>query len=187
MTRAEGLGMHKGLIAGLALTLAALTAPVLAQEGVKFDCVVSAVDAGTKESIGAAMAGGGDEASRDVLFKQLATIADDCVKRHGIDAEQKSAYFDYSLARISRDWLIGDISKLNLSPAVVDKALDFGPDGANPDLSSDMSEDQIMTIVQAYIENGVDIEKVDSTVWEKVGAYAAATSIYWNKRKLLPF
>ena len=40
---------------------------------------------------------------------------------------------------------------------------------------------------QAYIDSGVDIEKVDTTVWEKVGAYAAATSIYWNKRKQLPF
>ena len=50
-----------------------------------------------------------------------------------------------------------------------------------------MTEEQIMKIVQAYIENGVDIDKVDAAAWEKVGAYAAATSIYWNKRKLLPF
>ena len=69
----------------------------------------------------------------------------------------------------------------------MDKALDFGPGRANPDLSGDMTEDQIVLIVQGYVNAGVDIEKVDQSVWEKVGAYAAATSIYWNKRQRLPF
>ncbi|MGH6695617.1 hypothetical protein [Sphingopyxis sp.] len=179
--------MHKGLTAGVALALATLPGGVRAQEGEKFDCVVTSVPSGTRNSIGAAMAGGGDEASREALFKQLGAVADDCVTRHGITAEQQGVYFDYSLARISREWLMGDIAKLGLSSVTVDKALDFGPGGANPDLSGDMTEDQIMKIVQAYVESGVDIEKVDGAAWEKVGAYAAATSIYWNKRKLLAF
>jgi methionine synthase I (cobalamin-dependent) len=98
---------------------------------------------------------------------------------------QKGNYFDYGLARISREYLIGDLAKSNLSSGIVDKALDFGPSGSNPDLSADMTEDQIMSIVQAYIAAGVDIAKVDTAIWEKVGAYAAATSIYWNKRKAL--
>ena len=179
--------MIKSLIGVAALVLTALPGVAATQEGAKFDCVVTSVPEGAKNSIGAAMAGGGDEAAREALFQQLATVTDDCIARHGIAAEQKSDYFDYSLARISREWLVGDISRLNLSTSVVDKALDFGPTGANPDLSSEMSEEQIMKIVQAYIENGVDIEKVDGAVWEKVGAYAAATSIYWNTRKRLPF
>ena len=179
--------MVKGWIAGAALAMAALPCVAAAQEGEKFDCVVSAVPVDTKASIGAAMAGAGDDASREALFQQLSTITDGCVLKHGIAETQKAAYFDYSLARISREWLVGDIAKLNLSSAIVDKALDFGPAGANPDLSSDMTEDQIMKIVQAYIDSGVDIEKVDNAAWEKVGAYAAATSIYWNKRKQLPF
>ncbi|RYD44742.1 MAG: hypothetical protein EOP63_04140 [Sphingomonadales bacterium] len=179
--------MQTGFMAGVALALATLPGAVQAQEGEKFDCVVTSVTPGMKESIGAAMAGGGDEASRETLFKQLGAVSDDCVTRHGISAEQKGIYFDYSLARISREWLVGEIAKQNLPSAIVDKALDFGPDGANPDLTGDMTEDQIMKIVQAYIESGVDIEKIDGAVWEKVGAYAAATSIYWNKRKQLPF
>src|SRR3546814_4736369 len=84
---------------------------------------------------------------------------------------------------MSREWLANDIAKLGLSPAVVDKALDFGPTGANPDLSTEMTEEQIMKIVQANVETGIDIDKLDGAVWEKVGAYAAATSIYWNKRR----
>ncbi|AJA09857.1 hypothetical protein SKP52_14875 [Sphingopyxis fribergensis] len=179
--------MFRTLMAAAVLAASALPGTASAQEGEKFDCVVASIPSETRASIGDAMAGGGDTASREALFKDLGTVTDACVTRHGITAEQKGIYFDYSLARISREWLAADIGKLDLAPAVVDKALDFGPSGANPDLSGDMTENQIMKIVQAYIESGVDIEKVDGTAWEKVGAYAAATSIYWNKRKLLPF
>lgn len=179
--------MLKGLMAGAVLVLTALPTVVTAQEGEKFDCVIASVPVETRASIGAAMAGAGDDASRDVLFKQLSTVTEGCIAKHGIAEAQKADYFDYSLARISREWLVGDIAKLNLSSAIVDTALDFGPGKTNPDLSTDMSEGQIMTIVQAYIDSGVDIEKVDEAAWEKVGAYAAATSIYWNKRKQLPF
>src|SRR3546814_16503717 len=119
------------------------------------------------------MAGGGDEASREALFKDLASITEACVTRHGITAEQKGPYFDYSLARISREWLANDIAKLGLSPAVVDKALDFGPTGANPDLSTEMTEEQIMKIVQAYVETGIAIDQLDGAVREKVDRKSA--------------
>src|SRR3546814_11871631 len=95
------------------------------------------------------MAGGGDEASREALFKDLASITEACVTRHGITAEQKGPYFDYSLARISREWLANDIAKPGLSPADADKALDFGPTGAHPDLSTELTEEQITKSVQA--------------------------------------
>lgn len=179
--------MMKRFMAGVLLGFAALPGSALAQEGEKLDCVMMSVTPDLKASIGAAMAGSGDDTSRDALFQQLSTITEGCVTRHGIAEDQKGHYFDYSLARISREWLITDLAKVNLAPSVVDTALDFGPSGANPDLSAAMSEDQIMTIVQAYIDSGIDIDKIDGALWEKVGAYAAATSIYWNKRKLLSF
>ncbi|BBB09200.1 hypothetical protein [Sphingopyxis sp. EG6] len=95
--------MLKGLIAGAALAMAALSAAATAQEGEKFDCVVTSVAADTKASIGAAMAGAGDDAARDALFQQLSTVTDGCVAKHGIAEAQRAAYFDYSLARISRE------------------------------------------------------------------------------------
>lgn len=174
-------------MAGAALALASVPGVSLAQEGARRDCVVSTATPAFKAQVGAAMTGDGDEAARDALFVQLGTIVDGCVEKHKIADTDKGIYFDYSLARISREWLVGDIAKANLKAAIVDKALDFGPGGANPDLSGEMTEEQINKIVQAYIADGVDIEKVDQSVWERVGAYAAATSIYWNKRNALPF
>ncbi|WP_428683336.1 hypothetical protein [Sphingopyxis sp.] len=179
--------MIRNWMAGAALALAAMPGAALAQDGAKLDCVATSSTPDFKAQVGAAMAGAGDAASRDALFKQLGTIVDACVTQHGIADENKATYFDYSLARISREWLVGAIAKSKLQASVVDKALDFGPRGANPDLTGEMSDEQIGKIVGAYIDAGIDIETVDETVWEKVGAYAAATSIYWIKRKSLPY
>src|SRR3546814_9066221 len=96
--------MRRALMTGAALGLAALPVSFAAQEGEKLDCVALSVPGDTKAAIGEAMAGGGDEASREALFKDLASITEACVTRHGITAEQKGPYFDYSLARISREW-----------------------------------------------------------------------------------
>src|SRR3546814_2572788 len=86
--------MMKALIAVAALMLAALPGAAAAQEGEKLDCVALSVPGDIRESIGEAMAVGGDEASREALFKDLASITDGCVARHGITAEQKGPYFE---------------------------------------------------------------------------------------------
>lgn len=179
--------MIKALMAGAALALLAMPGLGFAQEGAKLDCAYQGTDAALRASLGGAMAGAGDDASREALFKQLGSVVDGCVARHALTDEQKGTYFDYSLARIAREWLTGEVARFDLSTDIVDKALDFGPRGANPDLSGEMTEEQIVTIVQAYVDKGVDIDKVEAAVWEKVGAYAAATSIYWTKRKALAF
>ena len=179
--------MSKALIAAAGAALAALSGAASAQEGDKLDCVVMSVQPDVRSALGQMMADGGNDASRDALVKELSVTADECMARQGIAAEQKAPYFDYSIARISREWLVSDIGRSGLATSIVDTALDFGPGRTNPDLSGALSEAQIMAIVQAYIDSGVDIEKIDAGVWEKIGAYAAATSIYWNRRKQLSF
>ena len=179
--------MFRILAGSAALALMAIPGAASAQEGAKLDCPAAASPPAFRASLGEAMVGQGDPAVRNALVQQLRKTVDDCAASQGVAEAQKGDYFDYSLARISREWLVGAIAKANMKAATVDKALDFGPGRANPDLSGDMTEDQIGKIVQAYVSDGVNIEKVDQSVWEKVGAYAAATSIYWNKRQRLPF
>lgn len=177
--------MMRTFIACAALALAGVPVAAFAQDGAKLDCVATTATPGFKTSVGQVMTGAGDEASRNALFAQFGAIVDGCVTKHKIDEAQRATYFDYSLARISREWLIAELARSSLKASVVDKALDFGPRGANPDLSGDMTDDQISAIVAAYVADGVNIDAVDQAVWEKVGAYAASTSIYWNRRKLL--
>jgi len=177
----------KAWIAGAVLALVAAPGAAFAQDGAKLDCISGAASAELKVALGTAMAGSIDDAGHDALFARLSDVVDSCAAKHGIGESLKTEYFNYGLARIARDWLTGEIAKASLSTGPVDKALDFGIDGANPDLSNDMDEDQIMAIVTAYQDAGVDVEAVDQAVWEKVGAYAAATSLYWtNRQKLTP-
>lgn len=177
--------MMKAFPVGLAMMLAALPAATAAQEGAKLDCGVAGMDVGQRSLLGSAMVGEGAADAQETLIKELAAIIDGCAESQGIAADLKTAYFDYSIARVAREWLSSRMAESNMSTIVIDRALDFGPTGANPDLSQDMSEEQIMKIVQAYIDSGIDIEKVDPKIWELVGAYAASTSIYWNRRKSL--
>src|SRR3546814_15470235 len=96
--------MMRALMAGAALVLAALPGAVAAQEGEKLDCVALSLPGDTKAAIGEAMAGGGDEASRDTLFKDLASITEACLPRHGTTAPQTGTHLPSRLARLSRAW-----------------------------------------------------------------------------------
>ncbi len=169
-------------IAAVALGFAGVPGAALAQDGAALDCVAKTISPDLRAQVGAAMAGSDSDAARP-LFEQFGALSTDCMTKNGIAADRKEVYFDYNLARVSREWFAGQIRRAGLSVDPVDRSLDFGPKGANPDLSSEMTEDQINTIINAYTAAGVDVESVDQSVWEKVGAYAAASSIYWNRRQ----
>lgn len=153
----------------------------------RLDCALINAGFRLRSSIGESMTRESGASIREALFGRLRAVVDQCAIQYNIVQIQREDYFKYSLAAVSREWLMMDIAKDNLSTRPVDEALDFGEGKTNPDISNKMTDRQIMAIVQAYIENGIDIDEVDGAVWEKVGAYAAATSIYWNKRKQLPF
>ena len=179
--------MGKRWIFSAALALASVPGAAFAQDGAKLDCISATAGSDLKSGLGAAMSRGEDAGIHDALFEQLAAIAKGCASKHGVGDPLQEAYFNYGLARIARDWLTGEIAKASLSTGPVDKALDFGINGANPDLTNDMGDDAIMAIITAYQDAGVDVDAIDQSVWEKVGAYAAATSIYWaNRKKLAP-
>lgn len=159
-----------------------------AQEGAALDCPVQNSSAVLKAGLGNAMTGAGDEAERDNFFKQLGVVVDGCAEKHALaDVDLKEIYYNYSLARIAREWLIVELEKSDISTGLVDTALDFSAGRTNPDLTGDMTEDQVNAVVQAYVKAGVDVEKIPQSVWEQVGAYAASTSIYWNNRQQLKF
>jgi hypothetical protein len=128
----------------------------------------------------------GDEAARGRLEATLNEAVKSCADQAGYNDEQGSAYFDIVLSEISRSWLIPELAKAGLANTVIDKALDFGPGRANPTLENDISEAQIGAIISAYIDAKVEIEKVPQQAWEQVGAYAAATAIYWQAIGKLP-
>jgi hypothetical protein len=128
----------------------------------------------------------GDASARARLEATLTEAVRTCADQAGYNDEQGSAYFDIVLSEISRGWLTAELAKAGLATKVIDKALDFGPGRANPTLENDISEAQIGAIISGYLDAKVDIEKVPQQAWEQVGAYAAATAIYWQAIGKLP-
>lgn len=128
----------------------------------------------------------GDDAARKRLEGTLNDAVAACAKVAGYDEAQNLAYFDIVLSEISRGWLIPELAKAGLANTVIDKALDFGPGRTNPTLEEDISEAQIEAIITGFLDARVDLDKVPQQAWEHVGAYAAATAIYWQAIGKLP-
>src|SRR3546814_17463327 len=93
--------MMKALMAGAALMLAALPGAAAAQEGETLDCVALSVPGDIRESIGEAMAGGGEEASREALFPELARIPGRCVQTHRNTDKPNGPTLEHTLPHIS--------------------------------------------------------------------------------------
>lgn len=176
-------------LCGAVLAIAALPTAISAQSpvpsGTVLDCAVDRADPGLRRSLAGAMMGEGDDAAFDALLGRFSIIADGCTAGLALSDAQKKTYRDYGVARILRDWLAGELAGYGLSGATVDEALDFGPGRRNPALSGAMSEPQVKTLVQAFIEGGIDAENLSPQAWNAVGTYAAASSIYWSRREQL--
>lgn len=165
-----------------AALIAAAQSPVLAADAA---CAIARTTPEFRVEIAKSMTRG-DESESDRLSQTLTSAVQVCADAAGYDDQQGAAYFDFVLSEISRGWLIGELDKAGLSHLVIDKALDFGEGRTNPTLEEDISEAQIGAVISGFISAGVDIEKVPQQAWEHVGAYAAATGIYWQAAGKLP-
>jgi hypothetical protein len=169
-----------------ALAAMTLVAPMAAQaqDGAKLDCAISATTPEFRNALAQTMMAKSD--NRDALLAQLARTTRTCANQAGFSEDQGRIYFDYTLHRINREWLIPELAKYSLDAALIDRALDFGPGRANPDLSGGMSDERGNAILDAFTAAGVTITDVPKEAWGLVGAYAAATSAYWRARSQLP-
>jgi hypothetical protein len=174
------MNIHRLLIAAAAAAL--IPMPALAADP---SCAINRTTPAYRAEIASAMTTG-DSASREQLEATLNAAVKACADQAGYNDEQSAAYFDIVLSEISRGWLIAELAKAGLANTVIDKALDFGPGRTNPSLENDISEAQIEAIIAGYIDAKVDINKVNQQAWEQVGAYAAATAIYWQAIGKLP-
>jgi phage terminase large subunit-like protein len=169
----------------LALLLALVPAPALAEPDDLLECATARVTPAFRDKIADAMLAEESEEG-DALFAELARVADECVTRFALPADKGEAYFAYTVARLPHDAFTARLGQAGISAAVLDEALDFGAGRTNPVITGDLAPDQVEKLVAALAANGVDVEAVPQASWELVGAYAAATSLLWQSRAKLP-
>lgn len=177
--------MSRFLLSGAVLMIGAWPLAAAAQSDTVLDCAVDRVDPGLKRSLASAMMGEGDDAAFDAMLARFSVVADDCTVGLALTDTQKKTYVDYGIARIVREWMVGELAGYGLSASTIDDALEFGAGRRNPAMAGEMGEDQVKALVQAFIESGIDAEGLGAPAWNAVGTYAAASSIYWRRRQLL--
>ena len=163
----------------LALLLALLSAPALAQPDDLLECPTARVTPAFRDKIADAMLAE-ESPESDALFAELARVTDDCASRFALPADKGEAYFSYTVARLPHDAFTARLGAAGISAAVLDEALDFGPGRTNPVITGDLARDQVEKLVAGLAANGVEVESVPQPSWELVGAYAAATSLLWQ-------
>ena len=163
----------------LALLLALMPAPALAQTEDLLECTTARVTPAFRDKIADAMLAE-ESPEGDALFAELAKVADDCATRFALPADKGEAYFAYTVARLPHDAFTARLGRAGISAAVLDEALDFGPGRTNPVITGDLAPGQVEKLVAGLAANGVEVERVAQPSWELVGAYAAATSLLWQ-------
>lgn len=168
------------LCAASLLAGASLSSPAAAQSQAALDCVSNAAPESLRTGLANVMVKKDPGKEAETLVDQLTKLSDGCATQHGIADDKRIFYFGYNLARVPRSGLIAQMESVGIKSQPIDDALDFGPGRSNPKLDGDMDEAVVMKIITAVIGSGVAIEKVPADMWEKVGGYAAATSLMYN-------
>ncbi|MCB5424284.1 hypothetical protein H0274_03345 [Altererythrobacter sp. CC-YST694] len=113
------------------------------------------------------------------LEQAINSLVDACRSVHDIPDEREEDYLSIALSGIVMVRLAADLEEAGLPPSYVEDAMDVG-EGRGNVLADEVSEEVIAKLLERLEKNGIDHDSIDSSVWMKVGAYAACTSAYYT-------
>ncbi|WP_149037659.1 hypothetical protein [Sphingopyxis macrogoltabida] len=186
------MAMLKSILSGSLLAAAAFPTMAAAQDGEKLDCITRTAAPELKASIVEttvrSMREGQESVAaekKDALAARFWQVITNCAAKQSVDREESSHYFDYSHARIMREWVMAQAKEIGVSFDLVDKIFDFGPGRTNADFIGIALDERLADVRTAYLARGVGLDQLDGKVFEQVGIYVVVTPIYWNARKAL--
>jgi hypothetical protein len=192
MNGAREMAILKSILSGSLLAAAALPTMAAAQDGEKLDCITRTAAPELKASIAETTVRSmmeGEESvtaeENDALAARFWQVIASCGAKHGVGREEMKHYFDYSHARIMREWVMAQAKQTGVSFDPVDKIFDFGPGRTNTHFTGDALEERLADVRTGYLARGVGLDQLDGKVFEQVGVYVIVTPIYWNARKAL--
>ena len=106
------------------------------------------------------------------------------MKQTKVPAAQKDAYYEYAKLSATRSAFLQRITAAGLKPALLDATMDLGPGRSNP-VINDLKDEQVEKLIKALTDSGVDILKMDETIWPVVGGYLPLTSRVFQLEKEL--
>jgi hypothetical protein len=114
-------------------------------------------------------------------FEQLYLVVDSCVVDNGWGIEKFEPYFDYSLTRMTRMWLIPDLQKAGMNIAKIDDAFNFGPGRISIlEATKGKSDKQVDLIIDTLQTMKIDMTTLSEKRVKSLLLYILATWQYWD-------
>lgn len=169
-------------VAALAL---ALTSPAQALTRKQLDCPAKSVKPDVASRLSELiLADKENNTELDQQWDKLDAVAAACMKQTKVPAAQKDAYYEYAKLSATRSAFLQRITAAGLKPALLDATMDLGPGRSNP-VINDLKDEQVEKLIKALTDSGVDILKMDETIWPVVGGYLPLTSRVFQLEKEL--
>lgn len=167
------------LLSAAALGLLAAT-PARATTEEAVQCPVLIVPAAFAREMADAMSvGQPTQEEQEAIGQKVKTIANACRSVHGIADDREEDYINLAMSGIVMTRLAVDLEEGGVPPLYVEEVMDVGEGRMNL-LPEEFSDEVVSKLLDRLKQNGVDTDRVDPDVWQKVGAYAAATGAYYT-------
>ncbi|HTN15221.1 MAG TPA: hypothetical protein VL094_10490 [Sphingomonadaceae bacterium] len=167
------------LLSAAALGLLAAT-PARATTEEAVQCPVLIVPAAFAREMADAMSvGQPTQEEQKAIGQKVKRIADACRSVHGIADDREEDYINLAMSGIVMARLAVDLEEGGVPPLYVEEVLDIGEGRMNL-LPEEFSAEVVSKLLDRLKQNSVDTDRIDPDVWQKVGAYAAATGAYYT-------
>ena len=123
----------------------------------------------------------GDKQSTVEAFR---AVIDSCTKREQITGAQTEPYAKYVIARIIYDDMAQRLTKLGVSPALLDRVFGLGQGKLNPG-PDEMTDAQFDALSGELAKQGMDFENLPEPLTGLIGGYVGISSEMYRNADLI--
>ncbi len=158
----------------LAVVLALAASPAAARAPEALACAMQAAPAGLEARVGEVIVSRDNDRGRATL-DELRALTDTCASDQFLTPRQREAYFLYVLGRMGRDALDARLAAAGVPAALIDQALDIGPDNAN-NPAEKVTQGDLRRVADAMAHAGHDPARITPEGWALIAGWIVATA-----------
>ena len=125
-----------------------------------------------------------DTSNEQSMAEALRAVVDSCTKREQITGAQTEPYAKYVIARIIYDEMAQRLTKLGVSPAMLNRVFDLGQGKPNPG-PDEMTDAQFDALSVELAKQGLDFENLPEPLTGLIGGYVAISGELYRNADLI--
>ena len=125
-----------------------------------------------------------DTGNKQSTVEAFRAVIDSCVKREQITGAQVEPYAKYVIARIIYDDMAQRLTKLGVSPALLDRVFGLGQGKLNPG-PDEMTDAQFDALSVELAKQGIEFDRLPESVTGLIGGYVAISGELYRNADLI--